>query len=104
MRESELVAMRTLTGHVEALGSQIDALRADMREVRDKVIKFEAADLKAEITSVKGVVDAQAVRITALETAKSAAIGAHGLATEVRLWMPTVVILVAMLLFYFKNA
>ncbi|ESQ85397.1 hypothetical protein AEAC466_04325 [Asticcacaulis sp. AC466] len=104
LRESELVAVRTLSGHVETLGTQIESLRIDMREVRDKVITFEAAKMEAQITGVRAEVQALAIKVATLELQRATSVGAKSLRTEFREWLPTLAMLGAALLFWFKHS
>ena len=65
LRQSEIVAMRTLSAHIEQLGEQISSLVADMKEVRDKVITFEAVKFEAQLAKLEvefrqSVLDARA--------------------------------------------
>ncbi|MFT4076831.1 MAG: hypothetical protein QM647_15000 [Asticcacaulis sp.] len=103
LRESEIVAMRTLSGHIESLVNQMGVLSSDMREVRDKVIQFEAAKLEVQINQLRSDQLSLAARITTLELAKASATGARTLAQEVRDWMPYVFGLLGLAVFYFSQ-
>lgn len=103
LRETELVAMRTLSGHVEQLGAQIESLRGDMREVRDKVITFEAAKMEGQINALRAVQEGLGVRVVALELQRAANTGAKTLAQEAREWLPTIAMLGAAAAFWLKH-
>lgn len=104
LRESEIVAMRTLSGHIESLVNQMGVLSSDMREVRDKVLQFEAAKLEVQINQLRNEHTLLAARVLALELQKASNAGARNLATAFREWLPALVMLGAALLFWFKHA
>ena len=103
LRESEIVAMRTLSGHIESLVSQMGLLSTDMRQVRDKVLQFEAAKLEVQINQLRNDNSALAVRVTALELQRASMTGAKTLATEVREWMPYVFGMIGLAVFWFSQ-
>src|SRR5579871_5916531 len=53
LRQAEIVAMQQLNHNLAALNRSVEALGADMREVRDKVLKIEAQELKAAIVELR---------------------------------------------------
>ncbi|HTM79774.1 hypothetical protein [Asticcacaulis sp.] len=123
LRQSEILAVRTLTAHVETLGTIIESLRVDMREVRDKVITFEAVKLEAQITAIRHEMAEQAAKMTvleihkasnnshdaldrrvqALEKDKSEASGAQKFAKAVREWAPPVLFVLGAVILYFTK-
>lgn len=53
LRQAEILAMRALTEQIAQLGRGLEALSNDMREVRDKVIKIEAQELRTAILEIR---------------------------------------------------
>lgn len=53
LRQAEILAMRSLSDNMGILTRSVERLSADMREVRDKVIAFEAQELKEVIGGLR---------------------------------------------------
>lgn len=115
LRQSELIAMRTLSDQMKALGDNMRTFGSDLKEIRDKVITMEAVKLEAQLAKLevelRREVDAmrldqadQSKRLAALERQAAETGGAKKLATAFREWLPALLVLGAAALFYFRHA